>query len=96
MLSSENCKIFKNSFFYNTSGGCFQTKFSFINPFVPNVPFLYPLKSSANQIFSNVFWGIEMEHLLEEGNWIRPVSLNPFKLSVAFHIETSHLFLSAK
>ena len=76
--------------------GASKQKFSFINPFVPNVPFLYPLKSSANQIFSYVFWGIEMEHLLEEGNWIRPVSLNPFKLSVAFHIETSHLFLSAK
>ena len=29
----------------------------FINPFVPNAPFLYPLKISENLTFSNVFRG---------------------------------------
>ena len=34
---------------------------SLVNPFQPNVPFLYPLKTSENQRlkkwFSDVFWG---------------------------------------
>ena len=33
-----------------------------INPFLPNVPFLIPLKTSENLWFSDVFRGIKREH----------------------------------
>ena len=36
---------------------------SVINPFHANVPFLYPLKMSKNQTFSDVFWGYRIETL---------------------------------
>ena len=38
-----------------------------INPFQANVPFLYPMKTSENFWFSDVFVGIEREHWPEMG-----------------------------
>ena len=30
---------------------------NFLNPFQPNVPFLYPLKTLENEMFSDIFRG---------------------------------------
>ena len=38
-----------------------------INQFKDNVPFFYPLKTSKNLWFSDVFRGIEVKHWLELG-----------------------------
>ena len=38
-----------------------------IKPFHANVPFLYPLKTSENLLFSDASRGIEMEHWREKG-----------------------------
>ena len=38
-----------------------------INPFLPNVRFLYPLKMSENHWFSDVSRGIEIEHCAKMG-----------------------------
>ena len=54
-------KIFKNDLVYRTTPEAplkHLVKY-FINPFVPNVPFLYPLKTSENLWFSNVFRGYQ-------------------------------------
>ena len=38
-----------------------------INPFHANVPFLYPLKMSENQRFSDIFGDMEIGHWREKG-----------------------------
>ena len=38
-----------------------------INPFHANVPFLYPLKMSENQTFSDIFLDMEIGHWREKG-----------------------------
>ena len=38
-----------------------------INPFHANVPFLYPLKMSENQRFSDIFEDMEIGHWREKG-----------------------------
>ena len=42
-------------------------KNSNINPFSANVPLLYPLKTSENRRFSDVFSGYRTEHWLKIG-----------------------------
>ena len=40
----------------------YMKHYTLYNSFHANVPFLYPLKTSENQRFSDVFRGIEMGH----------------------------------
>ena len=62
-----------------------------INPFLVNVPILYPLKRPENQRFSGVFRGYKMGTLA--GNMLKKriifkdlqtVTFNPFFLNVPF------------
>ena len=41
--------------------------YSFLNPFYCNAQFLYLLKMSENQSFSDISGGIEMEHWVKVG-----------------------------
>ena len=46
------------------------------NPFLANVPILYPLKTPENQKFSGVFRGYKMETLARNGlKWVESKKL---------------------
>ena len=51
---------------------------NFLNPYLANVPILYPLKTPENQSFSDVFRGYKMETLAKNG--LISVSMNYFFL----------------
>ena len=53
-LFNETPSITKN-IFENKSSQC--STFIFLKPLLPNAPFLYPMKTSENLRFSNVFRG---------------------------------------
>ena len=44
-----------------------QCSTSLVNPFMANVPILYPLKTPQNQKFFGVFRGFKLEHWPEIG-----------------------------
>ena len=44
-------------------------RLKWMNPFLPNVSFWSPLKTSDNQRFSDVFRGVKKEHWKEKGYW---------------------------
>ena len=46
---------------------CFNLFIAFFNPFSTNVPHLYPVKTSENQKFSDVFSRYKSETLVENG-----------------------------
>ena len=54
------------------SVGDFSLHISMINPFVPNAPFLYPLKTSENRKLFSYFQGVEKGCTGNE--WVKQVS----------------------
>ena len=50
-----------------TEVSCVKYQIDLINLFSTNVSLLYPLKTSENPRFSDVFRGIEVEHWLKMG-----------------------------
>ena len=74
-----------------------------LNPFLAIIPILNPLKASENQWFFGVFRGYKMETVIRNGltskyPWLSfhvKLFINPYQPSVAFYVETRHLFWSA-
>ena len=58
-----------------------------LNPFVPNAPFLYPLKTSENLTVFLCFQELQKECIGDK-------CVNPFQPCVAFRIETSYLIFT--
>ena len=66
MFSCEFNKFSWVAIFHNILKCNFSLYFIFLNPFKVNLPFVYPLKPSENQRFSDVSEGMHMEHWIEK------------------------------
>ena len=83
-------KIFKNNLFYRTTPVAplkHLLKY-FINPFVPNAPFFYPLKTRENHMVFWCFPGVEKGCIGDE--WVKNEMFKNYKNLTVENIDSNY------
>ena len=83
-------KIFKNDLFYRTTpvAALKHLVKYFINPFVPNAPFSYPLKTRENRMVFWCFQGVEKGCIGYE--WVKNEMFKNFKNLAVENIDSNY------